>query len=195
MSTNTIAAAEPGNLSGEFLEAGADESSSGQEIRTYDSSQQGERTYNKRGSINFEGEVHKFSIAGHEGYLRISYKTGTRNPDKILIDMAKEGSTLGGLMDGLADMMSLVLQMGGSQGLEDLVNSNIGTRFEPQGHTTNPDIPETSSIRDYIARYFLLNYIMPKDPLRGEWILQKARKIQGYEFEGNSPPNGERPAN
>jgi ribonucleoside-diphosphate reductase alpha chain len=94
--------------------------------------------------------THKFSIAGHEGYIHVGlYETG--EPGEIFVKMAKEGSTISGLMDSFATAISLALQHGVP--LRLIVDKFSRTRFEPYGFTENPDIPRASSIMDYLFRY------------------------------------------
>jgi ribonucleoside-diphosphate reductase alpha chain len=100
--------------------------------------------------------THKFSIGGHEGYLTVGmYEDGA--PGEIFIKMAKEGSTLSGIMDGFALSVSVSLQYGVP--LKALVDKFIHTRFEPSGFTGNPDIPYAKSVLDYIARYLGAKFI------------------------------------
>jgi len=104
--------------------------------------------------------THKFSIAGHEGYLTVGqYPDGS--PGEIFVRMAKEGSVVCGLMDAFATMTSLALQYGVP--LEVLVAKFSHTRFEPSGFTTNPDIPIAKSIMDYIFRWLALKYLTPSE--------------------------------
>lgn len=99
--------------------------------------------------------THKFSINGHEGYLTIGlHEDGS--PGEIFIKMSKEGSTLSGLIQAFCRAFSLALQYGLS--LEEAVQRFRDMRFEPMGHTSNPDIPEAKSIVDYTARYLELNF-------------------------------------
>ncbi len=94
--------------------------------------------------------THKFSIAGHEGYLTIgTYDDGA--PGEIFLKMAKEGSTVSGLMDTIATMTSIALQYGVP--LKALVDKFSHTRFEPAGFTNNREIPIAKSITDYVFRY------------------------------------------
>jgi len=94
--------------------------------------------------------THKFSIAGHEGYLTVGlYENG--KPGEIFLRMAKEGSTISGLMDTIATMTSITLQYGVP--LKTLVDKFSHTRFEPAGFTNNREIPIAKSITDYIFRY------------------------------------------
>ena len=94
--------------------------------------------------------THKFSVAGHEGYIHVGlYETG--EPGEIFIRMAKEGSTVSGLMDSFATAISLALQHGVP--LRLLVDKFTRTRFEPSGFTGNPEIPRASSIMDYMFRW------------------------------------------
>ncbi len=98
---------------------------------------------------------HKFEVAGHEGYVHVGfYEDGT--PGEIFIKMAKEGSTISGLMDTVATLTSLALQYGVP--LEALVRKFAHVRFEPSGFTKNTDIPMAKSLTDYIFRYLGLKY-------------------------------------
>jgi ribonucleoside-diphosphate reductase alpha chain len=106
--------------------------------------------------------THKFSVAGHEGYLTIGmYEDGT--PGEIFIVMAKEGSTLSGVMDSFATTCSMALQYGVP--LKVLVDKFSHTRFEPSGFTSNQQIPYAKSIMDYIFRY-LASKFLPADEAR-----------------------------
>lgn len=94
--------------------------------------------------------THKFTIAGHEGYLIVGvYEDGT--PGEIFLRMSKEGSTMSGLMDAFATSVSLGLQWGVP--VADLVNKFSHMRFEPSGFTGNAEIPIAKSIIDYIFRW------------------------------------------
>ena len=94
--------------------------------------------------------THKFSIGGHEGYVTVGkYKDGT--PGEIFIKMAKEGSTLSGIMDAFALSVSISLQYGVP--LRALVDKFVNARFEPSGYTGNPDIRYAKSIVDYLGRW------------------------------------------
>jgi ribonucleoside-diphosphate reductase alpha chain len=100
--------------------------------------------------------THKFSVAGHEGYLTIGmYEDGT--PGEIFIVMAKEGSTLSGVMDSFATTCSMALQYGVP--LKVLVDKFSHTRFEPSGFTSNPQVPYAKSIMDYIFRYLASKFL------------------------------------
>ncbi|MFA5272616.1 MAG: vitamin B12-dependent ribonucleotide reductase [Candidatus Peribacter sp.] len=103
--------------------------------------------------------THKFSVAGHEGYLHVGlYEDG--KPGEIFIKMAKEGSTLSGVMDTLALSLSMNLQYGVP--LEVLCEKLVRTRFEPMGMTTNKEIPMVKSLMDYLGRWLALKFL-PKD--------------------------------
>jgi ribonucleoside-diphosphate reductase alpha chain len=94
--------------------------------------------------------THKFSIGGHEGYVTVGlYEDGT--PGEVFITMAKEGSTISGLMDSFATAISYNLQYGVP--LKFLVDKFGHVRFEPSGWTGNPQIPYAKSIPDYIFRW------------------------------------------
>ncbi len=100
--------------------------------------------------------THKFSIGGHEGYITVGmYEDG--RPGEVFIKMSKEGSTLSGVMDGLALTISIGLQYGVP--LKALVDKLINTRFEPSGYTANPNIRFTTSVLDYIARWLGSKFI------------------------------------
>ena len=100
--------------------------------------------------------THKFNISGHEGYLTIGLFADGQ-PGEIFIKMSKEGSTLSGLIQGFCRAFSLALQHGLSA--TDAVERFRGMRFEPMGPTSNPDIPEASSILDYVARYIEVEFV------------------------------------
>ncbi|MFP4355059.1 MAG: vitamin B12-dependent ribonucleotide reductase [Phycisphaerae bacterium] len=100
--------------------------------------------------------THKFDVAGHEGYLNVGlYEDST--PGELFITMAKEGSTVGGMMDAFATAISLCLQYGVP--LEALVKKFSHQRFEPAGMTSNRDIPFAKSIVDYIFRWLGLSFL------------------------------------
>jgi ribonucleoside-diphosphate reductase alpha chain len=101
--------------------------------------------------------THKFSIAGHEGYLNVGLYPDARMPGEIFITMAKQGSTISGLMDAFATAISIALQYGVP--LEDLCSKFSHTRFEPSGFTNNKQIPIAKSIMDYIFRYLALKFL------------------------------------
>ncbi len=107
--------------------------------------------------------THKFDIAGHEGYITVGlYPDG--QPGEIFLKMAKEGSTVSGLMDTFATTVSVALQYGVP--LRDLVNKFAHVRFEPSGFTGNPEIPIAKSIVDYIFRW--LGLALPRPGRQGE---------------------------
>ena len=100
--------------------------------------------------------THKFSIAGHDGYITVGlYKDGT--PGELFIRMAKEGSTVSGLMDSFATAVSVALQHGVP--LKLLCDKFAHTRFEPSGFTGNQNIPIAKSIMDYIFRWLELRFV------------------------------------
>ncbi len=99
--------------------------------------------------------THKFEIGGHEGYLTVGlYEDGS--PGELFITMAKEGSTIGGIMDAFGTAISICLQYGVD--IKTLVNKFVHTRFEPSGWTKNPDIPNAKSLMDYIFRWLGLTF-------------------------------------
>ncbi|HEV2114060.1 MAG TPA: vitamin B12-dependent ribonucleotide reductase, partial [Terriglobales bacterium] len=100
--------------------------------------------------------THKFEVGGHEGYITVGlYKDGA--PGEIFIRMAKEGSTVAGLMDSFATAVSLALQHGVP--LKLMVEKFAHTRFEPSGWSKNPEIGFAKSIMDYIFRWLHLRFL------------------------------------
>jgi ribonucleoside-diphosphate reductase alpha chain len=115
--------------------------------------------------------THKFSIAGHEGYITVGmYEDG--KPGEIFLVMAKEGSTISGLMDAFATSISMALQYGVP--LEALVEKFSHVRFEPSGFTKNPEVPYAKSITDYIFR----------------WLASKFLSVEHQEAVGVQPQEG-----
>jgi len=103
--------------------------------------------------------THKFSIGGHEGYITVGmYDDGA--PGEIFITMAKEGSTISGLMDAFATAVSFNLQYGVP--LKFLVDKFAHVRFEPSGWTGNPLVPYAKSIMDYIFRWLGAKFLGPE---------------------------------
>jgi ribonucleoside-diphosphate reductase alpha chain len=100
--------------------------------------------------------THKFNVAGHEGYITVGLYPDGR-PGELFITMAKEGSTVGGLMDAFGTAVSISLQYGVP--LEALVNKFSHMRFEPMGHTTNPEVRIAKSVVDYIFRWMGLTFL------------------------------------
>ena len=104
--------------------------------------------------------THKFDIQGHEGYITVSM-FDDETPGEIFVKMAKEGSTLSGMMDSFAIMVSLALQYGVP--LPALVGKFSHVRFEPSGYTSNPEIPIAKSIVDYIFRWLASKFYSDED--------------------------------
>ncbi|MAT16277.1 MAG: ribonucleoside-diphosphate reductase, adenosylcobalamin-dependent [Planctomyces sp.] len=100
--------------------------------------------------------THKFSVGGHEGYITVGlFEDGT--PGELFVTMAKEGSTIGGLMDVIGTQTSMCLQYGVP--LQVIVDKFSHMRFEPAGWTNNPDIPNAKSVVDYIFRWMGIQFI------------------------------------
>jgi ribonucleoside-diphosphate reductase alpha chain len=109
------------------------------------------RLYDTRGAV-----THKFDIAGHEGYLTVGlFDDG--QPGELFVTMAKEGSTIGGLMDSVGTLTSLALQYGVP--LDALVRKFAHQRYEPSGFTKNPEIRNAASITDYVFRWLALQFV------------------------------------
>jgi ribonucleoside-diphosphate reductase alpha chain len=137
--------------------------------------------------------THKFEIAGHEGYITVGiYENG--EPGELFIQMAKEGSTIGGLMDTVATLTSISLQYGVP--LESLVKKFAYQRFEPSGFTKNPDIRNATSITDYVFRWlgcqFIKGYKEATAPSRSQPDLPM-REIADIEKKATNRPVAELP--
>ncbi len=118
------------------------------------------KPYRRRLPDERRAVTHKFQVAGHEGYITVGlYPDG--QPGEIFLRMAKEGSTVSGLMDSLATMTSISLQYGVP--LRDLVNKFSHMRFEPAGFTGNSEIPIAKSIVDYIFRWMGARFLSKDD--------------------------------
>jgi ribonucleoside-diphosphate reductase alpha chain len=132
--------------------------------------------------------THKFALAGHEGYITVGlYKDGT--PGELFIRMAKEGSTVSGLMDSFATAVSLALQHGVP--LKLLCDKFQHTRFEPSGFTGNPEIPIAKSVMDYIFRWLEIRFVTGKQyPLFKELTVgPQAGPAMGQLVPGAQPPS------
>jgi ribonucleoside-diphosphate reductase alpha chain len=120
--------------------------------------------------------THKFSVAGHEGYIIVGLYGDTMEPGEVFINMSKNGSTVGGLMDALGMMISLGLQYGTP--LDKIVEKLAAHRFPPSGVTGDPDIPFATSIIDYIGRwlgcYFIDGYRETVRPMRSDDVTPAA---------------------
>jgi ribonucleoside-diphosphate reductase alpha chain len=104
--------------------------------------------------------THKFDIQGHEGYIHVGlYDDGT--PGEIFLTMAKEGSTISGMMDAFATQTSLALQYGVP--LRVMVNKFSHMRFEPSGFTKNPELPIAKSLMDYVFRWLASRFLDQED--------------------------------
>jgi ribonucleoside-diphosphate reductase alpha chain len=127
-----------------------------------------------------ESITHKFSIAGHEGYITAGkYEDGSVG-EIFLTDIGKEGSTMRGLMNAFATAISLGLQYGVP--LEDFVRKFSYMRFEPEGITGNPEIPFAKSLPDYIMRWVASRFIEDTDTLSELGIMtQEVRNKQEAE--------------
>ncbi|MBI2545250.1 MAG: vitamin B12-dependent ribonucleotide reductase [Candidatus Aenigmarchaeota archaeon] len=127
--------------------------------------------------------AHKFRVGNQEGYLHVGlFDDGT--PGELFVSMAKQGSTLSGLMNGFAVTISIALQYGVP--LKVLVNKFINTRFEPMGWTDSEEIPVAKSIVDYIFRWMALKFLTHQDLkdmglTNGEAIVVEGNKIEDVE--------------
>jgi ribonucleoside-diphosphate reductase alpha chain len=109
-----------------------------------------------------EAITHKFSIAGHEGYVTVGkYEDGS--PGELFIVMSKEGSVVSGLLDSFATAVSLALQYGVP--LQVLIDKFSHSRYEPSGFTNNPQIRMAKSITDYIFRWLALKFLPAEEGL------------------------------
>jgi ribonucleoside-diphosphate reductase alpha chain len=100
--------------------------------------------------------THKFSVGNHDGYITVGlFEDGT--PGELFITMAKEGSTIGGLMDVIGTLTSMGLQYGVP--VQVFVEKFSHSRFEPSGWTKNQDIPHAKSVVDYIYRWLGMEFV------------------------------------
>ncbi len=135
-----------------------------------------ERIARKRLPDERRALTHKFSIAGHEGYLTVGmYEDG--QPGELFITMAKEGSTVSGLMDNFATAISLSLQYGVP--LQVLADKFSHTRFEPSGFTNNKDLPIAKSVTDYIFRWLALK-LLPQEGQTESTMQVEAKKMNTH---------------
>jgi ribonucleoside-diphosphate reductase alpha chain len=119
-----------------------------------------ERPLRKRLPAERHALTHRFEVGGHEGYITVGlYDDG--QPGEIFLKMAKEGSTVSGLMDAFATAVSLALQYGVP--LQALVDKLSHTRFDPQGFTKNPEVPIAKSLMDYIFRWMASRFMPQED--------------------------------
>jgi ribonucleoside-diphosphate reductase alpha chain len=142
--------------------------------------------------------THKFNIGGHEGYLTVGlYPDGT--PGELFVTMAKEGSTVSGLMDSFALAVSIALQHGVP--LKLFCEKFAHTRFEPSGWSSNPDLGFAKSIMDYIFRWLQLRFLTGQqqslfDNLRpralgaGPAAGESVGDINGVADTNRNPPSG-----
>src|SRR5262249_42554976 len=133
--------------------------------------------------------THKFAVGGHEGYITVGLFDDGK-PGELFITMAKEGSTIGGLMDTIGTLTSLSLQYGVP--IEAMVNKFAHMRFEPSGWTGNPDIPNAKSVPAYIFRClgmeFIPGYRAANAPRRGGATENgHAKGNHGHENGGHAP--------
>jgi ribonucleoside-diphosphate reductase alpha chain len=119
--------------------------------------------------------THKFSVAGHEGYITVGqYEDG--RPGEIFITLGKAGSTLAGFADAFATAISFAMQHGVEPRF--LVDKFAHVRFEPSGFTGNPDIPIAKSIIDYVFRWLALQFL-PSE----EQPVKSTEPVNGSELE------------
>ena len=105
--------------------------------------------------------THKFNVGGFESYLTVGFYPDTMKPGETFLVAAKEGSTISGLFNTIATLISMCLQSGVP--LKTLVRKFKDTRFDPAGFTNNPQIPIAKSITDYVFRYLGMKYLKPED--------------------------------
>jgi len=140
--------------------------------------------------------THKFNIGGHEGYITVGlYPDG--QPGELFITMAKEGSTVSGLMDSFALATSIALQHGVQLSL--LCEKFAHTRFEPSGWSGNPEIGFAKSIMDYIFRWLQLRFLTGQqqflfENLKTKWSVASGQLPEAGDMNGSRPPsNDQRP--
>lgn len=113
--------------------------------------------------------THRFNVAGNKGYVTVGvFSDGAVG--EIFITMAKEGSTVSGLVNSFAQVVSVALQYGVP--LQVLCEKFTGIRFEPAGFTGNPEIPIATSITDYIFRWLRLRFIDKSEAASPTLVIQ-----------------------
>lgn len=128
--------------------------------------------------------THKFVVGGHEGYITMGmYEDGT--PGEVFLTVSKGGSTLNGLLDTVATLMSFCLQYGVP--VEHLVEKMRHIRFEPAGFTNNPNIPSAKSIVDYVASWMAQKYNMTLSNRQGAAPILSNKQITPVEPKGKEP--------
>ncbi len=105
--------------------------------------------------------THKYSVGGYEGYLTVGLYPDTMKPGETFLVAAKEGSTVSGLLDTIATLISMCLQSGIP--LKTLVRKFKDMSYAPAGFTNNPDIPMAKSVTDYVFRYLGMKFLNPED--------------------------------
>lgn len=105
--------------------------------------------------------THKFSVGGHEGYLTVGLYPGTKKPGETFLSIAKEGSTVSGLLNTIAILTSMCLQSGVP--LKALVSKFKDMSFGPAGFTNSQEIPSAKSIIDYVFRYMGMRFLSAED--------------------------------
>jgi ribonucleoside-diphosphate reductase alpha chain len=130
--------------------------------------------------------THKFNVGGHEGYITVGLYPD-QSPGELFITMAKEGSTVSGLMDSFACAASIALQHGVP--LKLLCEKFAHTRFEPSGWTNNPDIGFAKSIMDYIFRWLQLRFLTGQQQMLFENLRLKPSAVSSQPSE-NGDLNG-----
>jgi ribonucleoside-diphosphate reductase alpha chain len=135
-----------------------------------------------------ESLTHKFSVAGHEGYITAGkYEDGSLG-EIFLTDIGKDGSTLRGMMNAFATSISIGLQYGVP--LETFVRKFSYMRFDPEGMTTNPEIPFAKSLPDYIMRWLASRFLDPAVHEELGIMSPEVRAQKMAEESGAQPPNG-----
>ena len=135
--------------------------------------------------------THKFKIEGHTGYITVGlYEDGT--PAEVFISMAKQGSTIYGLMESFGRAISYALQYGVP--LSDLVGNFSHMRFEPSGSTTNPEIPFAQSVIDYLFRWLASKFLTAEEVeelgVMTPAVKQRMAERLDAEANGGGPGNG-----
>jgi ribonucleoside-diphosphate reductase alpha chain len=151
--------------------------------------QQKEEARPMRRRLNDERNAvaHKFRVGNQEGYIHVGlFEDG--KPGEIFITVAKQGSTLRGLLDSFAQAVSIGLQYGVP--LKVWVGKHINNRFEPMGWTDNPDIPVAKSIMDYIFRWLAFKFL-PNEDLKELGLLNGEKIVVTGETEEVESQNQE----
>jgi ribonucleoside-diphosphate reductase alpha chain len=132
----------------------------------------------------------KFRVGEYEGYIHVGlFEDGT--PGDIFVDIAKDGTTMAGLMNSLMIAVSMGLQYGVPP--EVYVSKLSHMRFEPSGLTNDADIRTAKSIVDYIFRWFGKKFLTPDQQEEAGILSPEVKARLAERYAGNGESSAEAP--